>query len=82
VRDVSPFERFGASHPEADVHLEEYVVVAGDTITGIAYRRLGDWRLWREIADRNGLVDVRQLEPGTTLFIPERPLETGRYESV
>jgi nucleoid-associated protein YgaU len=56
-------------------------VRAGDTISGIANRFYGDWRLWRLIADRNELVDVRELSIGTRLLLPPKPLEKGRFES-
>jgi nucleoid-associated protein YgaU len=81
VRSITPYERFGESNPDADAFLEEYSVKAGDTISGIAHRFYGDWRLWRLIADRNALVDVRELTVGATLLIPRKPLEQGRYES-
>lgn len=81
MRSITPFERFGQSNPDADAHLVEYVFRALDTITGIAHRFYGDWRNWRVIADRNNIVDVRTIEPGTVLLIPPRPLESGRYES-
>ena len=80
-RSITPFERFGKATPQADANLQEYTFVAGDTLSHIADRFYGDWRLWRVIADPNGIVDVRTIEPGTLLLIPARPLESGRYES-
>lgn len=81
MRSVTPYERFGRPVPDADASLVEYVFNATDTISGIADRFYGDWRLWRTIADRNAIIDVRRIEPGTVLLIPPRPLEPGRYES-
>jgi nucleoid-associated protein YgaU len=81
MRSITPYERLGSSVPQSDADLQEYIFCAGDTISGIAVRFYGDWRLWRVIADRNGIVDVRTIEPGTMLLIPARPLESGRYES-
>ena len=81
MRSLTPYERFGEANPDDDALLEEYSVKAGDTISGIAHRFYGDWRLWRLIADRNSLIDVRQLVIGMTLLIPPKPLEQGRYES-
>ena len=80
MRSISPYERFGNATPQADAELQEYTFVAGDTISGIAHRFYGDWRLWRTIADRNGITDVRTIEPGTVLLIPPRPLESGSFE--
>ena len=81
MRSITPYERFGAPTPESDSRLVEYVFRAMDTLSHIAHRAYGDWRLWRVIADRNKLIDVRAIEPGTVLLIPPRPLESGRYES-
>ncbi|HKO43327.1 MAG TPA: LysM domain-containing protein [Pyrinomonadaceae bacterium] len=81
MRSVTPYERFGESSPEPDAYLEEYVFRAGDTLSGVAHRYYQDWRQWRAIADKNSIVDVRQIPIGTTLLIPPRQLESGRYES-
>jgi nucleoid-associated protein YgaU len=81
MRSITPYERFGAPSPESDADLVEFTVRALDTITGIAHHFYDDWRLWRVIAERNNIVDVRTIEPGTVLLIPPRPLESGRYES-
>ena len=81
VRSITPFERFGQSNPAPDANLDQYVFRAGDTISGLANRFYGDWRQWRLIADQNGLVDVRQIAPGTRLLIPPAPLQAGTFES-
>jgi len=81
MRSVTPYERLGAPSPEPDAYLDETIFRAGDTISGLAHRFYGDWRLWRLIAEKNGLADVRKIEPGTRLLIPPQPLESGRYES-
>lgn len=80
MRSISPYERFGEYRPETDATLKEYVFKAGDTISGLAHREYGDWRLWRLIAERNRIADVRQIAPGTVLLVPERPLEKGVFE--
>jgi nucleoid-associated protein YgaU len=77
----TPYERYGKANPEPDAFLQEWIFRAGDTLSGIAHRFFGDWRLWRVIADRNSIVDVRTIAIGTRLLIPARPLESGRYES-
>ena len=81
-RSISPYERYGAARPLADSSLQIYVFTVTDTISLLADKFFGDWRLWRVIAERNGIVDPRQIENGTQLIIPRRPLETGRYESL
>lgn len=81
MRSITPFERYGKPSPQADAYLVEYVFRALDTLSGVAYLFYGDWRPWRVIADRNNIIDVRVIEPGTRLLIPPRPLESGRYES-
>lgn len=80
MRSISPYERFGGFRPDEDGNLKQHVFRDGDTISGIAHREYGDWRLWRIIATRNKLEDVRQIPAGKVLLIPERPLEKGLYE--
>lgn len=48
----------------------EYVVVAGDTLSAIAYREYGDAGLWRVIAQENGIQNPKLLQIGTVLKIP------------
>lgn len=79
-RSVSPFEFYGTITSVEDAILIEHLFVAGETISGLAQRYYDDWRLWRIIAERNKIGDVRQVAPGTILLIPERPLETGDFE--
>lgn len=81
-RSISPFERYGTAFPVTDAALQIHVFSSTDTISLLAQKYYGDWRLWRLIAERNSLVDVRQINPGTQLIIPRRPLERGRYESL
>lgn len=80
-RSISPYERWGGLSPYTDARLREHVYAAHETLTGLARRYYGDWRLWRLIADRSGVADPRAIEPGTRLLVPEKPLQKGRYES-
>ena len=80
MRSISPYERFGEFRPDEDANLKQHIFRDGDTITGIAHREYGDWRLWRIIAERNKIEDVRQIPSGKILLVPERPLEKGIYE--
>jgi LysM repeat protein len=57
----------GPADPAARVH----VVVAGDTLSGLAGAYLGDPARWREIADRNAVDDPLALAPGSALVIPD-----------
>jgi nucleoid-associated protein YgaU len=47
-----------------------WTVNEGDTLGWIAYQSYGVTSRWREIADANHLVGVRELVPGTVLVIP------------
>lgn len=74
-RSVSPYEYYGAASPAGDATLTEHLFVAGETVSGLAHRYYDDWTLWRVIATRNKIRDVRRITSGTTLLIPTRPLE-------
>jgi nucleoid-associated protein YgaU len=80
ARSISPYERLGVYRPNEDANLQEHVFRDRDTISGLAHRYFGDWRLWRLIANRNEIEDVRRIPVGKVLLIPERPLERGIYE--
>jgi hypothetical protein len=81
-RSISPYERYGKFNPQTDANLRVHVFDATETITGLAHRYFGDWRLWRLIANRNDIRDARQIAPGTQLLIPLKPQQRGRYESI
>ena len=81
MRSISPFERYGTARPQDDATLQIYNFTAADTISGVAEKYYADWRMWRVIAERNNIADVRQIEAGTPLIIPRRPLTVGKYES-
>lgn len=82
-RSISPYERYGIAVPIGDTELRVHTYIVTDTLTGLAHKYYGDYRLWQLIADRNAAVitDPRQIPPGTQLVIPALPLEKGRYES-
>jgi len=81
MRSLSPYERYGIATPNTEAALRMHVYVVTDTVSAIAERYYGDWRMWRLIAERNQIDDVRTIEPGTELIIPRRPLRTGAFES-
>ncbi len=80
-RSISPFERFGGYFPIEDAALTIHLFTGGETLSGLAHKYYGDWRLWRTIADRNKIADARQIAPGTQLLIPAPQLEIGAFES-
>ena len=47
-----------------------WLVKAGDTLPGIAWKTYGDAGLYMELAKINGLIGFRTLEPGTRLTLP------------
>lgn len=60
--------RRGELH-SADV-VKTWLVCRNDTLHGIAAAQYGDPRRWRHIAAANGIVNPRDLRPGTVLTIP------------
>ena len=81
-RSVSPYERLGEHVPPAETGARTHLFREGDTLTGIAYAFLGDWRDWRVVARRNGIRDPRRIEPGTPLIVPAPQPQGGRFESL
>jgi nucleoid-associated protein YgaU len=49
---------------------DAHVLVAGDTLQSVAFRRYGNPNLWRGIAEANGIDDPMRLPIGATLLIP------------
>ena len=43
---------------------------SGDSLSVLAQRQLGDWRKWRDLADKNGLNPTIELQPGSQIEIP------------
>lgn len=50
--------------------IAQYVVVSGDTLSGIATKTLGDGKRWQEIADLNRIPEPYRLQVGQKLRIP------------
>lgn len=82
MRSISPYERYGKARPVEDAVIRVHVFTATDTISGIAEKYYQDWRLWRVIAERNNIADVRQIPIGTELIVPVLTLKRGRYEGL
>lgn len=51
-------------------HAKTYVVKAGDTLSSIAARLLGNYKRWTDIATLNGLRDPNALHVGQKLRLP------------
>jgi LysM repeat protein len=57
-----------------------YMVMAGDTLSGIAANFYNDAQLWRPLAIANNIDDPRSISPGQELSVPSLPYldpETG-----
>lgn len=81
MSSISPYQRYGIATPVTDTKRQVHTFVVTDTISSIAHKYYGDWELWPIIAKHNNIEDVRKIEPGTQLIIPQRPLKDGLYES-
>jgi nucleoid-associated protein YgaU len=81
-RSISAYELYGRYSPQAAARMRVHTFKAGETISGLAFRYYGDSSSWRLIADYNHLPDVRRIEPGTQLLVPQVEPERGRYESL
>lgn len=65
---------------ETSNYTKLYVVRQGETLNAIANATYGNPALWRPIAIANGIVDVRRVEAGARLLVPQLPFrdpETG-----
>jgi nucleoid-associated protein YgaU len=74
----------GDKAPKGTGGLQEdgmWVVGAGDTLTEIADKALGDPRRWHEIATLNGIRSPRELSVGRKLKMPEGPAKAPTSES-
>jgi nucleoid-associated protein YgaU len=63
-------EQLGAINKSSPDRTHTVVVVQGDTLPAIAFRKYGDDALWRPIAIENGIDDPSRLEPGAVLRVP------------
>ena len=49
---------------------DQYTVVKGDTLWGIARMMYGDGKKWKKIADANHIADANKIKVGQRLIIP------------
>lgn len=82
TRSISPTERYGVATPVEEAAATPHVFAEGETLSLLAHRFYGDWRLWKDIAAYNDVTDPRRVAVGTRLLIPPRRLQDGRFESV
>ena len=68
-QELNVREKTGQSPDKTKIHITQ----RGDSLWLIASRAYGNAKLWRPIADLNGIKNPRLLEPGIKLIIP--PLE-------
>lgn len=54
-------------------YTHQHQVVAGDTLSNVAWQVYRDSAKWRPIAIANDLVDARRLRPGSVLTVPRLP---------
>ena len=53
---------------------KDYVVVNGDTLSGIAKKMLGDILKWKELQEINNIVNPDSLNVGQVIKIPDNPV--------
>ena len=51
-------------------HTKRRTLKMGETLALIAHEEYDDAAEWRRIADANGIVDPREVKPGTVLLLP------------
>ncbi|MBN2440593.1 MAG: LysM peptidoglycan-binding domain-containing protein [Spirochaetales bacterium] len=51
-------------------HTKRIIMREGETLSSISAREYNDPRVWREIADANGIEDPLNVKPGTVLKLP------------
>ena len=74
LKEYRPVEIQIKENPTASANYDKsYVVVRGDTLSGIAFANYRDSSVWRAIARNNQIQDPRTLAPGTVLQLPSLP---------
>jgi nucleoid-associated protein YgaU len=70
VESLTPAQVKAREQNSSDV-VKTWVVRRGDTLHSVAAAEFGDPRLWRHIAEANGIDDPRALPAGAVLTIPK-----------
>src|SRR5262245_59831580 len=72
AQQPAPSQAPGTSAPPAGAAMKTYTVQAGDTLSAIAKRMLGNANSYMEIfnANRDQLTDPNKIQPGQVLKIP------------
>ena len=64
------FEQIEQLHLKSSDHTKAHTLVAGETLSSVAYAAYGDPRAWRDIAEANAIEDPLAVPAGTILRIP------------
>lgn len=72
------YDDLNKQQTESSDIVKMHVVKRGDTLSSIAAEEYLDPKLWKLIADQNGIDDPRTLMPGTLLLLPTF---TGRIQA-
>jgi hypothetical protein len=70
-------DQLGATPRHSSDRTKLHRVLAGETLSQIAYLEYGDPDAWRPIADTNNLANPRLLQPGAVLIIPPAATSAG-----
>ena len=73
VEEVAEATEDAPPAPPPEPAYTEYIVVSGDTLSGISRALYGRASLWMRIRDANPDIDPNRLRPGTVLKIPPPP---------
>jgi nucleoid-associated protein YgaU len=52
-------------------HFTNYTVKVDDTLGEIASKELGSFKMWRELASLNGIIDPSRIRPGMIIRLPQ-----------
>lgn len=64
-------KQIAAPQAQISANTEYYIIQTNDTLTGIAEKKLGDVKRWKEIEKLNPKIDSKKMQPGTQIIIPK-----------
>lgn len=68
---VDPDPKVIPVNDEQGQHFTTYTVKVGETLGEIASKELGSFRMWRELANLNGIIDPSRIRPGMIIRLPQ-----------